>query len=172
MLVRTKLTSKISAKAVLTLAACSTMQATGVAYAKDLLTRVAALEQPAIIQPRAKPIFASVSGAAEGSRPDVSALRFYATRGEQDRVRAEIKRLKQLYPGWQQPENIFSDESPEEKKLWKLFSSGKLLELRSEIERLSHDVPSFDIPTELLQKLDQVAQIFRLHCRFEPFGHE
>jgi len=48
-----------------------------------------------------------------GARPDIEALRYYAVRGEQGRMQAELRRLKLLYPKWQQPKNIFSDQSSE-----------------------------------------------------------
>ena len=95
---------------------------------------------------------------ANGARPDTAALRYYATRGEQGRVQAEIRRLKQLYPGWQQPENIFSDQSSDEKQLWGLFSTGKYSELKQQLASLKIEKPEFVPSPELLTKLEAREQ--------------
>lgn len=90
-----------------------------------------------------------------GAQPDISALRYYAVRGEQDRVSAEIARLKQLYPTWQQPQNIFAPEDDTEKPLWDLYGQGKIGDLRKEISRLEKDVRGFKPSRELVSKVQQ-----------------
>jgi len=139
----------------LTLASTAAFIAVTPASAGDNLNRVASLQPAEVVKAGINQSFPSVAGASDGARPDISALRFYATRGEQERVRAEIQRLKQLYPGWEQPANIFSDESPEEKKLWNLFAKGDLKNLKNEIENLAASAPGFTPSNELLLKLDE-----------------
>lgn len=90
-----------------------------------------------------------------GARPDIEALRYYAVRGEQARMQAELLRLKTLYPKWQQPENIFSDQSGEEKTLWNLYSKSNLASVKAELARLKINLPGFQPSPELLTKIDE-----------------
>lgn len=90
-----------------------------------------------------------------GARPDIEALRYYAVRGEQARMQAELLRLKKLYPKWQQPENIFSDQSGEEKTLWNLYSKSDLASVKAELARLKINLPGFQPSPELLTKIDE-----------------
>ncbi|MEM9731869.1 MAG: hypothetical protein AAF903_00125 [Pseudomonadota bacterium] len=100
------------------------------------------------------PLHASAKS-INGAQPDIEALRYYALRGEQDRVKAEIARLKQLYPTWQQPQNIFAPEDDNEKRLWDLYGKGDLTGLRAEIERLERDLSGFKPSRDLLSKVEQ-----------------
>ena len=93
--------------------------------------------------------------AANGGRPDISALRYYAVRGEQDRLQAEADRLSTLYPDWKRPENIFTDEDPQEQALWKLFSKGGTAGVEREIARLRSLGAGFEPSSVLLEKLDE-----------------
>ena len=90
-----------------------------------------------------------------GARPDISALRYYAIRGKQGRVQAEISRLKQLYPNWEQPENIFAEDNAQEQQLWKLYSRGDTEQVKAELVRLRTEDPSYSPSPELLDKLEQ-----------------
>lgn len=93
--------------------------------------------------------------ASNGARPDISALRYYANRGEQDRLQAEIQRLKALYPNWKQPDNIFADESEEEQGLWSMFAEGDIDGITRQIAKLSEDIPGYQPSAELLDKVRQ-----------------
>ncbi|MEM1038945.1 MAG: hypothetical protein AAGI12_05690 [Pseudomonadota bacterium] len=94
-------------------------------------------------------------GAQNGARADISALRYYAVRGEQERVNAEIRRLKTLYPGWKQPANIFAAEDGVERELWSLYSKGKIDEVKARIAKLSKTVPGYVPSMDLVSKLEQ-----------------
>ncbi|MEL6736223.1 MAG: hypothetical protein AAFO98_10150, partial [Pseudomonadota bacterium] len=94
-------------------------------------------------------------GAQNGARADISALRYYAVRGEQERVNAEIRRLKTLYPGWKQPANIFAAEDGVEKELWSLYSKGKIDEVKARIATLSKTVAGYVPSMDLVSKLEQ-----------------
>ncbi len=120
------------------------------AQSTSLADRVAAL-------PAASPVSASPAslGATHGARPDTSALRYYAVRGEQERVQAEIRRLKALYPNWKQPKNIFADQSVEETKLWALFAKGDTSKVRAAIGELQESDNGFTPSVDLLDKLER-----------------
>ena len=89
-----------------------------------------------------------------GARPDIEALRYYAVRGEQGRMQAELRRLKLLYPKWQQPKNIFSDQSSEEKTLWNFFSKSDISAVKTELARLKAVLPGFQPSPDLLTKIE------------------
>lgn len=95
------------------------------------------------------------SKSINGAQPDIEALRYYALRGEQHRVKAEIARLKQLYPTWTQPQNIFAPEDDNEKQLWDLYGKGDLNGLRAEISRLEREVGGFKPSRDLLSKIEE-----------------
>ncbi len=86
------------------------------------------------------------------ARPDTAALRYYAMRGEQDRVKAEISRLRSLYPNWKQPANIFQDRTVFEEKLWSLFGTGVIGDIEAELARLKLEEPDFEPSLEFQTK--------------------
>ena len=86
------------------------------------------------------------------ARPDTAALRYYAMRGEQDRVKAEIARLRSLYPSWKQPANIFQDRTVFEEKLWTLFGTGVIGDIEAELARLKLEEPDFEPSLEFQTK--------------------
>ncbi len=86
------------------------------------------------------------------ARPDTAALRYYAMRGEQDRVKAEIARLRSLYPNWKQPANIFQDRTVFEEKLWALFGTGVVGDIEAELARLKLEEPDFEPSIEFQTK--------------------
>jgi len=143
MLVNKKHNKKIASAALTALTACTAMSG---ALASDISAQVAALPVAQIQKP-----LASVNGA----RPDISALRYYAVRGEQGRVHAEINRLRKLYPGWTQPENIFAEDDSIERDLWKLYSEGKTEAVKEKIAKLQEEPGGYVPSSELLNKLEQ-----------------
>ena len=103
----------------------------------------------------AVPPMTAPMASANGGRPDIAALRYYAVRGEQDRLRAETDRLASLYPDWERPANIFTDEDPQERHLWTLFSQGGTERVEAEIARLRSLGAGFEPSTVLLEKLGE-----------------
>ncbi|MEO1398327.1 MAG: hypothetical protein AAFU56_05605, partial [Pseudomonadota bacterium] len=116
------------------------------------LERIAA--QVAALEPQ-RTLTSRTGVLANGARADISALRYYAVRGEQDRVNAEIRRLKTLYPGWKQPANIFAAEDGVEKELWSLYSKGNIDAVKAEIAKLSKTVAGYTPSMDLVNKLEQ-----------------
>jgi tetratricopeptide (TPR) repeat protein len=86
---------------------------------------------------------------------DESALRYYASQKQTARMRAEIARLKRLYPGWTEPPDLDSlqPSPPEEAPLWDLFTAGRLQDLRAAINARRSVEPSWQPSEELGRKL-------------------
>ncbi|MCF4124835.1 hypothetical protein [Methylobacterium sp. SyP6R] len=86
---------------------------------------------------------------------DESALRYYASQKQTARMKAEIARLKRLYPGWTEPQDLDSlqPSPPEEAPLWDLFTAGRLQDLRAAINARRSVEPSWQPSEELARKL-------------------
>ncbi|UHC15907.1 hypothetical protein LRS73_26055 [Methylobacterium currus] len=86
---------------------------------------------------------------------DESALRYYASQKQTARMKAEIARLKRLYPGWTEPPDLDSlqPSPPEEAPLWDLFTAGRLQDLRAAITARRSVEPSWQPSEELGRKL-------------------
>jgi len=101
------------------------------------------------------PSVQSMGKTRTGFPVDESALRYYASQNNRERVDAEIRRLKTLHPGWNPPQNLYKAGSwiNPEKDLWELFASDQLGDLRAEIERRRQSDPNWRPSTDLLNKL-------------------
>ncbi|MEX6507958.1 hypothetical protein [Jiella sp. M17.18] len=91
---------------------------------------------------------------SKGGAVDESALRYYASQRNLERVGAEIRRLKALYPAWNPPADLFSPKSTvDEQPLWDLYTAGRLDEAKRRIAELqktdSNYRPSADLQTKL-----------------------
>ena len=86
---------------------------------------------------------------------DESALRYYASQKQTARMKAEIARLKRLYPGWTEPADLDSlqPSPPEEAPLWDLFTAGRFQDLRAAIAARRSLEPSWQPSEELARKL-------------------
>lgn len=88
---------------------------------------------------------------------DESALRYFARTGDQKRLDAEIARLKALHPDWQPPADPLAEPGPGDPTLdalWRLFSEGRIAELRAAIAAQIQADPEWTPPQDLL---DQAA---------------
>jgi hypothetical protein len=93
-----------------------------------------------------------------GEGVDESALRFYASRNQTDRVNAEIKRLERLYPGWRPPEDLYNTAplgGPDEQVLWDLFGADRLEDLQAAIEVRQKAEPGWQPSADLEQKFQR-----------------
>ena len=96
--------------------------------------------------------------ADEGDKPDETALRYYAARGETARVNTELERLARLYPGWTPPLDLFNQDTvgaPDEEALWSLFAADRLDELRAAIEARKKNEPGWQPSRDLSVKLSR-----------------
>ncbi|PIU04438.1 MAG: hypothetical protein COT28_04190 [Methylobacterium sp. CG08_land_8_20_14_0_20_71_15] len=86
---------------------------------------------------------------------DESALRYYASQKQTARMKAEIARLKRLYPGWTEPPDLDSlqPSPPEEAPLWDLFTAGRFADLRAAIALRRSVDPAWQPSEELARKL-------------------
>lgn len=106
--------------------------------------------------------------ADDGKGPDVSALRFYVSQGQKDRVETEIKRLQTLYPTWQVPSSIYDTRAAgaiDEQPFWDLFAAGEMDRLRAEIAKRMREEPGWKPSEDLMDKIhrkNQRTQITKL----------
>ncbi|HEV2543807.1 MAG TPA: hypothetical protein VGU70_13700 [Methylobacterium sp.] len=86
---------------------------------------------------------------------DESALRYYASQKQTARMKAEIARLKRLYPGWTEPSDLdtLQPSPPEEAPLWDLFTAGRFQDLRAAITNRRSLEPNWQPSEELARKL-------------------
>ncbi|MGQ2916992.1 cellulose synthase [Rhizobium oryzihabitans] len=67
---------------------------------------------------------------------DLSALRYFAARGDTQRLQAEIARLRTLYPNWTPPADplaIPENGDPQLDAMWQLYTDGRYAEVRKAI---------------------------------------
>lgn len=93
---------------------------------------------------------------ASSQKVDETALRYFASKGDTKRLNAEIARLKALYPDWTPPDNplaVGKEGDPQLDQMWKLYSEGKLAELRKAIADRQTAQAGWQPPADLLQRL-------------------
>ncbi|TXN01109.1 hypothetical protein FV242_19830 [Methylobacterium sp. WL64] len=105
--------------------------------------------------PRAPAILADPATSRTTDMVDESALRYYAAQKQTARMKAEIARLKRLYPGWNEPPdlNALQPSPPEEAALWDLFTAGRFDDLRAAIAARRSIDPAWQPSEELARKL-------------------
>lgn len=89
-------------------------------------------------------------------RVDETALRYFASQGDQERLASEIARLRALYPQWTPPADPLAVPVQTDQRLdglWKLYSEGKLGELRKAIGDAQTADPSWTPSADLLDRL-------------------
>jgi Tfp pilus assembly protein PilF len=85
---------------------------------------------------------------------DISALRYYASTRDLQRVGAELRRLKDLYPDWQPPKDLFTPTTAvDEEPLWKIYSTGNYAAVRASIARAQSVNPKWQPSDDLMAKL-------------------
>ncbi|MQT13712.1 hypothetical protein [Segnochrobactrum spirostomi] len=122
--------------------------------------------QPAAAQPGTTP--ADATGAEAPAAPgdaqpqvDESALRYFARQGDLDRVEAEIRRLKTLYPNWQPPVDLLDPRAAggsqrnELQPIWDLYGAGRYSEARQALAKLQASRQNWKPPADLVAALDQ-----------------
>ncbi len=120
-------------------------------------------------QPPANPAAPSaVQPGQPAQRPpvvDESALRYFAAQGDTRRLEAELARLRALYPEWKPPTDLTAPAPTgdrELERLWKLFSEGKIGEVRAAIAQRSTSDPNWHAPADLVARLDAAEAAQRL----------
>lgn len=98
------------------------------------------------------------SGRSDAALPavDESALRYFATRGDNERVEAEIARLRAKHPGWEPPADLFGDVSAvDEAPLWALYERGDYQKVREAIQELGREHADWSPPPKLLALMEE-----------------
>ncbi len=91
-----------------------------------------------------------------GPHVDETALRYFAARGDTKRLEAEIARLRALYPQWSPPDNPLEappQGDPQLDQMWKLYSEGKIGEVRKAISDRQTREPNWQVPADLVDRL-------------------
>lgn len=116
--------------------------------------------KPVVVAQNSQPVAADAAAATPPQLPvqkvDETALRYFAAKGDTRRLNAEIARLKALYPDWTPPENplaVRQEGDPLLDEMWKLYSEGKLAELRKAIADRQSAQPGWLPPADLVQRL-------------------
>ncbi|NSX92287.1 cellulose synthase [Agrobacterium tumefaciens] len=91
---------------------------------------------------------------ASANMPDVdlSALRYFAARGDTQRLQAEIARLRTLYPNWTPPADplaIPENGDPRLDAMWQLYTNGRYAEVRKAIADRQQAEPGWQPPDNL-----------------------
>ncbi|MER8826429.1 tetratricopeptide repeat protein [Mesorhizobium sp. M0938] len=98
----------------------------------------------------------SSSARTASPKVDETALRYFASKGDTKRLEAEIARLRALYPQWTPPENPLAVQEagdPQLDQMWKLYSEGKLAEVRKAIADRQTAQAGWQPPADLLDRL-------------------
>jgi len=93
--------------------------------------------------------------AATAGDVDETALREYAMLKRADRVAAETRRLRKLYPGWTVPADLWTAKpsGPDETPLWDLFEAGNLAALKLEIKNREDRQTGWHPSSDLARKI-------------------
>jgi cellulose synthase operon protein C len=96
---------------------------------------------------------------------DDSAVRYYATHNETQRMNAEIGRLKRLYPGWEPPKDPYDDSASgveDESELWALYAADRLGELDTAINARKAAEQGWQPSPDLVQKIRRKTARFKI----------
>ena len=107
-------------------------------------------------EPPAREAAPRVVPLADARGPDESALRYYASLQQTQRVETEIKRLQRLYPDWTPPENIYNTpgaSGADEQAFWDLFALGRMEQLRADIDKRMKTEPGWQPSADLMSKI-------------------
>lgn len=100
----------------------------------------------------------STNPQATGAQPEVdeSALRYFAARGDNARLQAEISRLRALYPDWTPPADPLAARVTTDRQLenmWELYAQSRYADVRKAISDRQAAEPEWQPPADLLDRL-------------------
>ncbi len=108
----------------------------------------------------ARPAAAAANGngadMAVPSEADRAALRYFAREGAVDRLEAELRRLRALYPNWQPPTDLLDPEGEdtELQQVYALVGEQRYAEARAAIAERRQRDPTYEPPARLIDLLD------------------
>jgi tetratricopeptide (TPR) repeat protein len=122
---------------------------------------------PAPVGGTSAPAVAQTAPAAVQPPPavDESALRYFASRGDNARLQVEISRLRALYPSWTPPADPLAVPQNQDTKLeamWRLYSESRYAELHRAIVDRQNSEPGWQVPPDLLDRLNVAEARARL----------
>ncbi|MEM6847191.1 MAG: hypothetical protein AAF580_03855 [Pseudomonadota bacterium] len=90
------------------------------------------------------------------SEADRAALRYFAREGDVDRLEAELRRLRALYPNWQPPRDLLDPqgEDTDLQEIWQLVGNQEYTEARRRIAERRERDPNWNPPERLVALLD------------------
>ncbi len=93
---------------------------------------------------------------AEPSEADRAALRYFAREGDTERLEAELRRLRALYPGWTPPRDLLDPEGGDNElqRVYDLVGSQNFDEARRLLAERQRRDPTFQVPPRLSALLD------------------
>ena len=93
---------------------------------------------------------------ATPSEADRAALRYFAREGDVDRLEAELRRLRALYPNWQPPRDLLDPqgEDTDLQEIWELVGNQQYNEARRRIAERRERDPNWNPPERLTALLD------------------
>ncbi|GJD50156.1 hypothetical protein OPKNFCMD_2893 [Methylobacterium crusticola] len=105
------------------------------------------------------PAISGEAGRSTAEIVDESALRYYAAQKQADRVKAEIRRLRRLHPGWVEPTDLdtLRPSPPEEAPLWDMFTAGRFDALTAAIAARRGADPGWQPSADLATKLGRAT---------------
>ncbi|MEM1365645.1 MAG: hypothetical protein AAGH82_07820 [Pseudomonadota bacterium] len=99
----------------------------------------------------------------QASAPDLSALRYYANRGEAQNYALEVARLRVFHPGWMPPASPdMLLQSSDENDLWALYGNDDLDGIEQALRARKARQPGWQPSAELREKVANKAARFRL----------
>jgi tetratricopeptide (TPR) repeat protein len=106
--------------------------------------------------PTARPAAAVVAAPAQANEVDTSALRYFASQNDLVRVTAEIRLLRAKHPGWEPPQDLFTDTKSGELEwpMWTLFANHDYEGVRAAIAKLQQSNPDYQPSASLIAKLN------------------
>lgn len=121
-------------------------------------TQTAQISQQFQNQPQTQPSAPAQAAqpAAAAPQVDESALRYFAARGDTARLRAEISRLRALYPNWTPPADPLAARpttDPQLENMWQLYAQARYADVRKAISDRQAAEPSWQPPADLLDRL-------------------
>lgn len=102
------------------------------------------------------PAAAQVSDTSAPSEADRAALRYFAQEGNVDRLEAELRRLRALYPGWQPPRDLLDPQTADRElqRVYDLVGEQRYAEARQAIAERRQRDPSYEPPARLARLIE------------------
>ncbi len=125
------------------------------ALAAFLAIGLALPAEKVLAQDVAAPAATTALESPEPSEADRAALRYFAREGDTERLEAETRRLRALYPNWQPPRDLLAEqnEDAELQRVYDLIGQQNYAEARAAIAERRQRDPAYEPPARLMNLL-------------------